>query len=251
MTVETTTPGTMPKAEGTKPPEVGGKTPETGKVSSGEEKLYTQKQLDAFIHAAKSEAGRTAKEVEKERDTLKSQLTSKESEIEDIHSERESLQKQIEDLSSNDPKKFDLIKKDRELRERERKAKQKERDLEAKERANADRIAKADAFEVELLCEAVADEYEGGDSKILHSICKTAGVKDEGAIHNLADTLWSKQTSPSKEGKEPLKTYSGYTEGGGKESIEDLLKVNVKNLSYQERLIHQKKLNEVRKAITR
>ena len=248
MPVTTTPEGTMPGTEGTKPPEVKGKIPEGGKEVSAEDKLYTQRQLDAFIHAAKSEIGRNVKDLERERNDLKSQLQTKTSEVEDIKSERESIQQQIEDLSSEDPKKFDLIKRDKELRDRERKARERERDIEAKERVNAERIARADAFEVELLCESIADEYEGGNSMMLHNICKATGVKTEEAIHNLADTLWSKTPEPVKE---PLKTYSGYTGGGGKESFEDLMKVNVKNLTYQEKLAHQKKLNEARKSLIR
>lgn len=249
MTITEPQTGTMPVAEGTKLPEAQGKTPEKDKGTSGEEKLYTQKQIDALIHAAKSEAGRTAKQAEKERDDSKSQAERLQSQIDDIQSERETLQQQIEDLSSNDPKKFDLIKKDKELRDRERKTREKERTLEARDKASAEKIAKAEAFEVELLCETVADGYEGGDAKILHTICKTAGVKDEEGIRNLADTLFGKQVQVPTGGKEPLKTYSGYTEGGGSESFESLIKKDVKNMTYQERLEHQKKLQSARKVI--
>ena len=254
MPVENPTIGTMPNAEGTKPPEAEGKTPEGGKeVSAGEERLYTQKQLDAFIHATKSETGRTAKELERERDTLKAQLASKEGELEDNANDIADLQKKLEDMSSDDPKRFDALKELTAARNERRQLKTRERELEAKEGANAERIAKADAFEVEVLCESIADEYEGGDSKILHSICKTAGVKDEEAIRNLADTLWSKQKATSKKAKEPLKTYSGYTEGGGKESLEDLLEQakHLKGKTPAQVADLQKKITEARKQLIR
>src|SRR3990167_9061188 len=122
--VEERTKGAMPKTEGDKTPEVEGKIPEEATLSPEDETpIYSQRQTDALIHAAKSDWGRQSKLVEEERDKLKTQLKTKETELEDIQSEREALNTQIDDLTSDDPKRFDLIKRDRELRERERNTK--------------------------------------------------------------------------------------------------------------------------------
>ena len=246
-------PGTMLDTKGTDTPfGIEGKIPgaETGKASE-EEKLYTQKQADAFVHAAKSEAGREAKKLERERDDFKSKLEAKDGDIEDISQERETLRKQIEDLSSDDPRKFDLIKMDRQLKDREQKLKTSERELKAQIRANEARLAKAEAFEVDVLCEEIAEDYDDGDSKKLRNLCKTTGVKDEEIIRGLADTLWSKKTPQSGGTTPALKTLPGHTAGGGTESLAGLLNVNIKKLTFQERLEHQKKLESARASLVR
>jgi len=249
MAVTETATGTMLETEGISTPEVKGKTPATeGKVSPEDEAKYSQKQLDRLLQQATSEAGRLRKEVELERDTLKSQIMTKESAIGDIQSERDSLQTQIEGLTENDPKKFDLVKKDRELRERERKHKDNLRALEEKEAKINVRAEKADAFELEVLMESIADEYEDGDKDRLVKMCATAGAKTEETIRQIADILWSKTTAK----KAPLKKVAGSTRGGGTESLEDLMEQakNLKGKTPAQIAELRKKIDEARKRIT-
>jgi len=219
-------------------------------VSPEDEPKYSQKQLDLMLQQATSEAGRQRAAAEQERDTLKSQIQTKESELGDIQAERDSLQTQIEGLTENDPKKFDLVKLDKQLRERERQHKANIRTLEEeKTKVNAG-LEKVSAFEAEVLMETIADEYEDGDKAQLQSMCKTTGAKTEETIRQIANILWGKAKTPTGTKKTLLKKVSGITKGGGTESLSELLKVNIKKLSYQERIEHQKKLNAFRSKIT-
>jgi len=221
MTVAEKEKGTMLEAKGTKTPEVEGKTPVSEKVSSEQaQKLYTQAELDAMLHAAKSEAGRKAKEIEQERDTLKSQLSAKEQEIEDIQSERDSVRQQIEELTADDPKKFDLIKRDKELRDEQRQLRAEKQALEAEKQAHAETIRIASETMREITIWDVASEYEGGDAVRLKALADTVEATTEEKIREVANILWKPkgETERKEPEKETLKPYSGYTEGGAKDT---------------------------------
>jgi len=216
-------PGTMPDAKGIEAPEAKGKTPAPRKVSPEDELRYSQNQLDDFVQRATSEAGRLKKEAEMERDTLKSQIQTKESELGSIQAERDSLQTQIEGLTENDPKKFDLVKQDKQLRERERTLTASLGTLEERERKVAEREEKVNSFNASVLIETIADEYEGGDTAQLKKMCATAGATTEESIREVATILWGKAKAPSGEKKTPpVKKVPGNTEGGGTESLEEL-----------------------------
>ena len=195
-----------------------GKTPEETTTVSPEEEtpIYTQKQADALIHAARSEWGRQAKPIEEERDKLKSQIKTKETELEDIQAERETLNKQIEDLASDDPKKFDYIKRDRELRERERNTKNKISTLDDREAKLSEREKRVNSFEREVLIETIADEYEDGDSEKLKNAISGFENPTEEQIRTIADIFWKKKEEEEEKGKKPKapKPYSGKSEGG-------------------------------------
>ena len=253
MAVAETEPGTMIEVVEPSTPTTKDKIPATEKVSPEDEPKYSQNQLDLMLQQATSEAGRQRKDAETERDTLKSQIQTKESELGDIQAERDSLQTQIEGLTENDPKKFDLVKKDKDLRIGETKLKTDTQALED-ERAKVNaRAERADAFEAEVLMETIADEYEGGDKAQLQSMCKTAGAKTEDTIRQVADILWGKAKTPTgKKTTTTLKKVSGNTAGGGTESLDELLEQakNLKGKTPAEVAEIQKKINEARKKIT-
>ncbi len=198
-------------------------TPATEKVSPEDEPKYSQNQLDLMLQQATSEAGRQRVAAEQERDTLQSQIQTKESELGDIQSERDSLRTQIDGLTENDPKKFDLVKLDRNLRDRETKYKTNLSTLEVRETKVNARAEKAEAFEAEVLMETIADEYEGGDKTQLVKMCATSGAKTEETIRQIANILWGKAKAPAGKKKTTLKKVSGETKGGGTETLEDLL----------------------------
>lgn len=192
------------------------KAPEPeSRVSAEEEPLvYTQKQADALVHAAKSESGRKSKEIEVERDNLKSQIETKESELGDIQAERDSLQTQIEELSSDDPKKFDLIKKDKDFRDRERQLKTRLSDFDKKERGLAEREKKLITFELDVLIEEVTDEYEDGDSARLKKALSVFENPTEEQVKNIADIIFSKKPEGPEGEEKKLKPDSGKSKGG-------------------------------------
>ena len=184
--------------------------------STSQPETFTREQLQKFVSDALTDQGRKHKtELEpviRERDTLKSQLQEKETELTGITEERENLQKQIEELASGDPKKFDLIKKDRELRDRERKLKADAQTLEQSKQAHAERVKLADETLREISVWEIATEYEGGDATKLKGLVDTFGATSEEQIRKVAETLWAKKGATP--GASALKPYSGMTTGG-------------------------------------
>jgi len=157
------------------------------------------------------DAGRERKDMEVERDTVKSQLTAKETELADVVDEREKLQSEITDLTSDDPKKFDIIKKDRDLRERERKLKTDTHALEADKKANADRVKLANDTLREVSIWEISAKYEGSEPVKLKELCDSFGATSEEQITKVADTLWAKKEPDTSN----LVAISGRTSGGG------------------------------------
>jgi len=213
--VKERTKGAMSEADRQKSLEAEGKTPEEAKVSPEEEApIYSQKQADALVHAATSDWGRRVKDAETERDNLKSQIKTKETELEDIQAERESLNKQIDDLTSDDPKKFNLIKTDRELRGRESEARKRLATLDDREAKLSEREKRVNSFEREVLIESIADEYEDGDAAKLKNAISGFENPTEEQIRTIADIFWKKKEEEEKKKPKAPKPYSGKSEGG-------------------------------------
>lgn len=229
--------GTMLEAEGRKdisPSEEGrkdispvekGKTPdEASKVSPEQEPLvYTQAQAEVLMHAAKSEAGRELTDVRTERDNLKGRIETAEKQISDMEAERESLQSQIEDLSSNDPAKFDLIKRDKDLRDKIRQHEANVKALGDREKAISEREKEHAAFKFDVDIETVVDEYEDGDSTRLRNALRLFENPTEEQIRSVADSLFGQKAESSEsesKGAEPPPTKpvkkpdSGKSRGG-------------------------------------
>jgi|GEM_PF-6730927 len=210
--------GTMPEDKGVKIPESDDKTPtDQSNVSPEQEQetpIYTQRQADALVHAAKSDAGRSLKEVEKERDGLKAQINAKESDLAEVQDERESLEKRIEELSSDDPKKLDLMKLERELRKQERELKSKIRTAEEKETSLTEREKKVSSFELEVTIETVSDEYDDGDSAKLKKALSVFESPTEEQVRNIAEVIFSKKKESDEPKSKAPKPYSGKTAGG-------------------------------------
>ncbi len=219
-----------PKAEGT-PPEQKEPSPKE------EPKTLTIPEAEKLAQLARMDAGRAQKAAEIERDTAQTALAVKEVELTDIAEEREKLNTQIDELSSNDPAKFNIIKKDRELLLRENTLKTNIRAEEAKWKVNEDRVKAAEDTNREITIWEIATTHEGGDPVKLKDLCETFGANTEEEIVKVAGTLWAKKTaSPNAPKTQPLKPFSGRTTGGvldidglsAKEKIEEGLKEKTK-----------------------
>jgi len=226
----------MLDAKGIKTPEAKGKTPEPKEVSSKEAlpKLYTQAEADALVHAAKSETGRRLKEIEVERDSLKAQILSKDNALEDIQDEIKSAKQQIDELTSDDPAKFDLVKKQRELREQERQIKADKSAIEQEKESL--KPAQETKREVEIW--EVASSFEDGDPIKLKALADSFEAKSKERYQQIAEILgWKPKGAEVKTEPEiePMKPYPGLTEGGahslGNLPPKDMLKEIEKQLT--------------------
>ena len=116
-------------------PETGQASEEAPGTTSQTPATYSEAEMQKAVSDALAKQGREHKAeltlVTSERDSLKGQIATKDSELEDIAEERKGLQSQIDDLTSDDPEKFNLVKKERGLRERESTLKAEKRTLEA------------------------------------------------------------------------------------------------------------------------
>jgi DNA gyrase/topoisomerase IV subunit A len=250
--------GTIPAGEGNKTPEPEGKTPvDQNKVSPEDEPKYSEKQTQSLVNAAKSEMGRTLKEVEKERDSLKTKLETKENELSVIGTEIEDLQKKLDDMSSDDPARFDVVKELKAAREERKQLRTEKATLKTEKDTLEEDKKEVAKWKRDQLVFTVADEYVTADGEAVDfNSFMTAADKFElssrETLTALAETLGFKlKTQPGTEQPKAPKPYSGKTDGGFSESLEELMKVKTKNLTYQERLEHQKKLNEARKQLTK
>ncbi len=179
-----------------------------------EPKTHTDKEVERLVQFAKMETGRGNKVVAAERDTFKSDLTAKTSELDDVQGEREKLEARIEELSSKDPELNNLEKRDKELRGRERLLKDGIRDLDTNKRNNAARVKKAEDFERETSLQVIVEEYVDSDLTKLKDLCEILEATSEEQIRKVAETLWLKKPSAAPTA-DPSKPYTGVTHGGG------------------------------------
>lgn len=213
---------TQPKQDTTpKPADVTPKVVEPSPVQQEptpepEPKTLTLGEAEKLAQLARMDAGRAQKTAETDRDTAQTALAAKEVELTDIGEEREKLNTQIDELSSNDPAKFNIVKKDRDLLLRENKLKTGIRALEADKKEHGETVKWAQDHKREIFINEIAVKYEGGDAAKLVSLCQTFGANSEEEVTKVADTMWSKKApgTPDPE-TPPLKPFSGKTTGGG------------------------------------
>lgn len=241
MAVDQDPKGTMLKALGIDTPsEPEGKTPEGNtEVSPNpeEEKVYTQKQLDQFIQAAKSEQGRVIKEAKDEAARLQSELTRATSEVSLVQKERDEIHQRLEELSADDPEKKVLVKLDKELREQQRKIRAEQSTLEVERKSLQEQLAKGEEGMRKYHIFNIANEYEGSDTAKLTSLCDTLGISGEEQIRTIAESFgWTKKTTDAP--GPSLHTPSGHTQGGS----QGLREKDIRGMSAEDIIKHSAEL---------
>lgn len=184
-------------------------TPVT-KEPSPQEKTFTQKELDdakeVAVHNALMRAGRDWKSIELERDKLATQL-------EDIKTANDKLTIQIDELASDNPDKFNVIKKGRVIDEQEQRLKQERLDFQAEKLSHQEQIKLATNTLKEKAMRDIASESEGGDYKRLKEIVEVSGVTSEEQIRKIAGTLWQPKKKEETPNHTELKLDSNLTIG--------------------------------------
>lgn len=217
MTMDTTPnpKDTTPNPKDTTPK--GGEPTPKGKEPTPKEtpQTYSSEEVERILQLDRMKAGRDWKALETERDNFKSQLATKETEIQDITDNIAKLKTQIDDLASDDPEKLNLVKKLREAEEEKKQAKVERTTLEADKQVYGERIKKAEDLEIEVKILEIVEDYESADADKLSDICITLNANSEEQIRKVADTLWTKKTpEPAEPATPPVKPYSGITSGG-------------------------------------
>ena len=188
--------GTIPEEEGQAKatPEKEGKTPGKASKVSPEDRIYTQIQADELVQAGRSDAGRKAKEWEEKFTTSERQIGTLTNKLEGMEGERNTLQSTLEDMSSEDSKKFDVVRRISDLMIKEREVKDKITSFDEREQGLSVRETKVNSFELDILVETVADEYEDGDSKKLKNAVSTFEKPNEEQVRHLAGIIFSDKT---------------------------------------------------------
>ena len=183
-------------------------------------KTYTQDDMDKAkeeaVHNALMKAGRDWKTLEIERDSLSKQLGEQKSEA-------DKLSIQLDELASENPDKFNVVKKFRELDEREKKLnrdddehknriKQEREAMDAEKRTHQATIQMAISTQREIDAFEIAEEFQGGDAPKLKALAETMGADTKEKIRKIAETLWTPKIPAETES--PLKLDSGLTIGG-------------------------------------
>ena len=204
--------GNKPEVEAEKSATTNGKSPVVEKVSS--EKTYTKAEYEAAIHALQSESGRARTAIEKERDGLKTQLASVQSDIKDNDAEVEKLQSKLDSMASDDPGKFDLAKELKVAREERRQLRTDRATLETEKQSHAESVKLATDTLREIAIWDIAAEFDGGDPEKLKELCDVFESSSEEQVRKVAETLWVKKGAvPANSGKPPLKLDSGGSGG--------------------------------------
>jgi len=216
--------------------------PGTGQASGGD----AGPSADAETRLTPAQVDQLVKERHSKLDTkihgLETTIADRDKELTAIRDERKSLKKQIDELGSKDPEAFNLVKKEQELRERENKLRDDRDALTKDQETNKDRLALAADTLMEIEVWDISTEYEGGHAVKLKDLCITFDAKTPEQIRKVADTLWQRKQGRAS----TVQPYSGVTSGGGSESLEELVKKPAKNMTYEERLAHQAKLDKLR-----
>jgi septal ring factor EnvC (AmiA/AmiB activator) len=252
---------TMPKVEtkpGTQDAPPKGQTPEKPVAP----KMYSEEEFLKAVKSAndeKANSGRLKKQVDdltKERDTFKKEAEETKSTVEETRTKLTELEDDLTTLADENASAADIAKMKKRIQATEE---QLRKDLKAakdaaeaeKEAARKDReewavtVSEAQAMKFEADVFEVAEEYDGGDSERLKTVCEKANIRKREDIEGLADVLWKKKAKETKE--EPnLLNDSGATNGGGGESFASLARVNTMGMNPKELSEHRSKLEAAR-----
>ena len=185
-------------------------TPPSSKQPSPKERTYSEKELSErvqeAVHKALMNAGRDWKTAEKERDDFAVLLK-------ETKAANDKMTLQIDELVAENPDKFNVVKKGRELDEQEQRVKQERQSLEAEKQSHQQEIKLAQETLRGIAIWDVAEEFEGSDPVKLKALADTLNTKTED-IGKIAETLWKKKESPTAPAAPELKVDSGFTIGG-------------------------------------
>lgn len=231
-------------------------------------KHYTESEYKKGIEDAIAQYGDRIKKdkldpITRERDTFKAQVEQVKKEataaldtLKETQDEINSLKEDIESLSETNPDSAELIKLKKELRAAELQVK---KDYKAKEEAleelkrttQAEReqwaavVSEAQAMKLAVDTFEVAEDFEGGDSEKLKSLCEdrieiSGKPMSREDVEKLASRLWNKK-SKETEPKEPdILNDSGLTSGGESQTRikiqQDYVNSKISAVEYQKRM---------------
>lgn len=193
-------------------------------------KTYTQDEVDKMLSERHRGLNKQIDTLTKERDTLKIEVTKKESAIQEHSTKIKALEADIDELNESNPDSADLTKLKRQLRneiaEREKAIKDKEETLKSEKESHEAEWKEHEAIINEAKLEKfaitawdVADQYTGGDAVRLKAICEKSGNLTEDFAKQMAETLWVKKS----ETKKPL--VEGTPDAGGTQGGKDALSI--------------------------
>ena len=217
--------------------------PKSGKPSEGEKgsiselETFTKEQVRNLISNALAEQGQKHKTeidkfapIVKERDDMKSQLSTMTESIKDLEDTKVKLIKDIDELSKDDPDKAKLSARLRELDSEIKARKTEKQEIEKEKQANAETVKLAQDTLREISIWEISAEYDGGNPVTLKEIIAdfekhlSVKISNDEQIHKIAETLWAKKIEPATPVIPPITPDSGGTSGGSESTAETRLK---------------------------
>lgn len=173
-----------------------------GEPSGGDDspsETYTSEQVRGFLSDRHSTLDSQIIALTKDNAGLQATAEAKDTELTNAAEDNQKLQSQIQELSSNDPKKFDVIKKEWDITERERKLTTARASLETEKQTHGERVTLAELTLKEISINEIAAGYEGGDPVALKKAIEKLetdfgiSIKTDEQIKMAIPSTWAKK----------------------------------------------------------
>ena len=194
--------------------------PAEGQPSGGEtspsEETYTGEQVKVLISQRHSTLDSQVSTLTKDLKDLQLTVETKDTELANVLGDRDGLLSQIKELTSDDPKKFDVIRKELDVSAREKKLTAERASLETDMKTHGERVTSADAVLRGVSINKIASGYEGGDPAALKNAIEKfekdfgISIKTDEHIRMAIPSTWQKKAS----GTPPVVPVSTLTSGG-------------------------------------
>ncbi len=194
--------------------------PAEGQPSGGEtspsETTYSGEQVKVLMSERHSTLDKQVSTLTKDLKDLQLTVVTKDSDLTNVLEEKETLLSQIKELTSDDPKKFDVIKKELDITAREKNLTTAKASLETEKQAHGATVTLAETTLREININEIAAGYEGGDAVALKSAIEKfekdfgINIKTDEQIRMAIPSTWAKKPT----GTPPVVPVSTRTNGG-------------------------------------
>ena len=166
-------------------------------------------EMGKLTQIAAAKAGDKWKGVEVERDTLKKQVVTLNSQVGDHQVENESLLKQVDDLSSNDPARKDLTKREKQVRDERRQLGTDQESLKTGQEELRVGREEVEAMNREATIISIADDLGALDEvDQISRLCSTLGATSDEQIKEVISTVFK-----ANSGETSIHSDSGKSRG--------------------------------------
>lgn len=212
------------------------------KGGSTSPRTYSEEEYTKGISDAVTKVGREHKvelrALTTERDTFKGQADQFSKQRQSLTVQINELTQQMVELTKDHPEGINWVKKRQEMQTKLDQLTDKESQLEQREQTATKMMGEAIEVKLEIAAFTVAKDYENGDAVKLKSLAARMKLTSEDDVRELADTIWPKKVSQNA----PFNPDSNISSGGASQTLEALMKKDIRTMNQTDLLAHQKAL---------